>query len=86
MRIGPPDGGAGLAFQSEDACVPPVRPATPGEQQMMTMHLDIEVDDLDAAGQRARALGATVAPRQPQPDVRVVLDPAGHPFRFRVRT
>ncbi|GJF32173.1 glyoxalase [Kitasatospora sp. NE20-6] len=85
VRIGPPDGGTGLAFQSEDAYVPPVWPATPGEQQMM-MHLDIEVDDLDAAEQRARALGATVAPHQPQPDVRVVLDPAGHPFCFWVRT
>jgi hypothetical protein len=26
------------------------------------------------------ALGATVAAYQPQDDVRVVLDPAGHPF------
>ena len=44
------------------------------------MHLDIEVDDLDAAGARAVAAGATLAAFQPQDDVRVYLDPAGHPF------
>ena len=46
---------------------------------MMT-HLDIEVDDLEAASARAVELGATVAEFQPQDDVRVHLDPAGHPF------
>ena len=46
----------------------------------MSMHLDIEVDDLDAAGARAVAAGATLAGYQPQDDVRVYLDPAGHPF------
>ena len=46
----------------------------------MAMHLDIEVDDLDAAGAAAKAAGATLAEFQPQDDVRVWLDPAGHPF------
>ena len=46
----------------------------------MLMHRDIEVDDLDAAGARAVAAGATLAEFQPQDDVRVFLDPAGHPF------
>jgi hypothetical protein len=46
----------------------------------MMMHLDIEVDDLDAAGKHATACGATLAEYQPQQDVRVYLDPAGHPF------
>ena len=46
----------------------------------MLMHLDIEVDDLDAAGAQAVAAGATLAEFQPQDDVRVFLDPAGHPF------
>jgi catechol 2,3-dioxygenase-like lactoylglutathione lyase family enzyme len=77
-------GGAGLSFQTEAAYVRPVWPAGPGDPQM-SMHLDIEVDDLDAAGARAVAAGATLAEFQPQDDVRVYLDPAGHPFcLFRV--
>ena len=44
------------------------------------MHLDIEVDDLEAAGAQAVAAGAFLAEHQPQEDVRVYLDPAGHPF------
>lgn len=54
-------------------------PGAPGEQQM-TAHLDIAVDDLDAAGAHAEAAGAVLAEFQPQEDVRVYLDPAGHPF------
>ncbi|MEU4367129.1 VOC family protein [Micromonospora chersina] len=73
------DGGAGLAFQTEPAYVRPVWPAGPGEPQMMA-HLDIKVDDLDAASAYAVSVGATVADFQPQDDVRVHLDPAGHPF------
>ncbi|AWS45941.1 VOC family protein [Streptosporangium sp. 'caverna'] len=74
-----PGGGPGLSFQTEAAYVRPTWPAGPGDQQMMT-HLDIEVDDLDAAGAHAVAAGATLAEYQPQDDVRVYLDPAGHPF------
>jgi predicted enzyme related to lactoylglutathione lyase len=74
-----PDGGAGLSFQTEPAYVRPTWPAGRGDQQMM-MHLDIEVEDLDAAGAHAVAAGATLAEYQPQDDVRVYLDPAGHPF------
>jgi hypothetical protein len=46
----------------------------------MMMHLDIRVDDLDAAGTHAAEQGAERASYQPQEDVRVYLDPAGHPF------
>ncbi len=74
-----PDGGAGLSFQTEDAYVRPAWPAGPGDQQMM-VHLDINVDDLAAAGEHALAAGATLADFQPQEEVRVYLDPAGHPF------
>ena len=74
-----PDGGAGLSFQTETAYVRPTWPAGPGDQQMM-MHLDIWVDDLEAAGAHAVATGAVLADFQPQDDVRVYLDPAGHPF------
>jgi hypothetical protein len=44
------------------------------------MHLDIEVEDLEVAVADAVALGARVADFQPQDNVRVLLDPAGHPF------
>lgn len=74
-----PGGGAGLAFQTESNHVRPVWPAGPGDPQMM-VHLDIQVDDLDAASAHAVAAGATLAEFQPQDDVRVHLDPAGHPF------
>src|ERR671919_1139211 len=79
VTLRPPGGGAGLSFQTERAHVRPTWPAGPGDQQMQ-MHLDIEVDDLEAAGARAIAAGAILADHQPQDDVRVYLDPAGHPF------
>lgn len=44
------------------------------------MHLDIEVDDLDVSSAHAVEGGAVVAGHQPQEGVRVLLDPAGHPF------
>jgi catechol 2,3-dioxygenase-like lactoylglutathione lyase family enzyme len=72
-------GGPALSFQLEDDHVPPTWPQRPGDQQMQA-HLDIRVDDLEAAGAFARSLGATLADVQPQEHVRVHLDPAGHPF------
>jgi catechol 2,3-dioxygenase-like lactoylglutathione lyase family enzyme len=57
----------------------PVWPSAPGEPLMM-MHLDIGVADLEAGVAWARAQGAELADHQPQDDVRVLLDPAGHPF------
>ena len=79
VKLAAPEGGAGLSFQTEAKYVRPTWPAGPGDQQMM-VHLDIEVDDLEAAGAHAVAAGATLAEYQPQDDVRVHLDPAGHPF------
>ncbi|MEF9904854.1 VOC family protein [Streptomyces sp. P9-A2] len=78
----PPPGteGTSPAFETEPEYVPPVRPTrNPGDQQMM-LHLDIEVDDLTAETARAVAEGARLAEQQPQDDVRVLLDPSGHPF------
>jgi hypothetical protein len=46
----------------------------------MQLHLEIEVDDLAAASAHAEACGARAAAFQPQKDVRVHVDPAGHPF------
>lgn len=77
--LSPPDGVAYLGFQTSPGYVRPVWPPAEGRQQMM-MHLDVEVDDLDAAVAHALEAGATVADHQPQEDVRVMLDPAGHPF------
>jgi Glyoxalase-like domain len=44
------------------------------------MHFDFQVGDLDAAVSDAVALGAALAETQPQANVRVLIDPAGHPF------
>jgi catechol 2,3-dioxygenase-like lactoylglutathione lyase family enzyme len=79
VMVRPPSGGTGLSFQHEPDHVPPVWPSAPGEQQMMS-HLDIAVEDLDAAVAWAREAGARLADHQPQEHVRVMLDPAGHPF------
>ncbi len=77
--VRPEGGGAGLSFQLEERHVPPVWPAEDGDARMQ-MHLDIEVDDLAAATELALAVGAELAEFQPQDNVRVCLDPAGHPF------
>jgi catechol 2,3-dioxygenase-like lactoylglutathione lyase family enzyme len=74
-----PSGGAGLSFQLEERHVRPVWPAGPDDPQMQ-FHLDIEVDDLESGVARALQLGAEQASFQPQDHVRVLLDPAGHPF------
>src|SRR5688572_33278004 len=80
VSIGPPAGGPPrLSFQAEPLYRRPTWPSQSDRQQMMT-HLDIEVRDLDAAGAHAQRLGATLAEYQPQKDVRVWLDPDGHPF------
>ena len=68
-----------LAVQKAEVYEPPVWPPEPGRPGMQ-LHLDVEVSDLEAAVEHAVELGATVADFQPQDDVRVLLDPAGHPF------
>lgn len=73
------DAGYNLAFATEPRYVRPVWPSEDGKQQMM-LHLDLEVDDLEQAVAHAVDAGAEVAAYQPQETVRVMLDPAGHPF------
>ncbi|WP_432476808.1 VOC family protein [Nocardioides sp. GXQ0305] len=68
-----------LAFQLEVDHTPPEWPAGPGDQQMQ-VHLDVGVSSVPEAVTDAQALGARLAGFQPQDDVRVMLDPAGHPF------
>lgn len=79
VMLRPPAGGTGLSFQHEPNFVPPVWPSAPGEPLMM-LHLDIAVDNLEDGVAWALSLGARLASYQPQADVRVMLDPAGHPF------
>ena len=74
-----PAGGCDLLIQAEEWYQPPVWPERPGEQDKM-VHVEIQVDDLDAAVAHAVAAGARPAAYQPQPGVRVMVDPAGHPF------
>ena len=74
-----PAGGTGLSFQAEAAYRAPTWPEQPSSQDKM-LHLDIKVDDLDAAVAHAVECGAHLAEHQPQARVRVMLDPAGHPF------
>ena len=77
--ISPDDGVSYLGFQTSPTYERPVWPNAPGAQQMM-LHLDFEVEDLAAAVEHAIELGAELAEFQPQDNVRVLLDPAGHPF------
>ncbi|WP_432184455.1 VOC family protein [Streptomyces tendae] len=68
-----------FVFQQAEGYRAPVWPPADGEQRPM-MHFDFQVGDLDSAVAEAVALGATPAEDQPQENVRVLLDPAGHPF------
>jgi predicted enzyme related to lactoylglutathione lyase len=68
-----------VVFQRADGYRAPVWPPANGDQRPM-MHFDFQVGDLDSAVTEAVALGATVAEFQPQQNVRVLFDPAGHPF------
>lgn len=76
-----PDGAPSVSFQAETWYEPPTWPERPGRPTKM-MHLEIGVDDLDAAVARVVAAGGRLAPQQPEgrTGIRVVLDPAGHPF------
>jgi predicted enzyme related to lactoylglutathione lyase len=55
-------------------------PRWPGQEVPQQMHLDVVVDDLDAAEAAVLELGATKHEHQPGTTFRVFLDPAGHPF------
>jgi catechol 2,3-dioxygenase-like lactoylglutathione lyase family enzyme len=74
-----PAGGRGLLFQAEKSYRAPTWPEQPRGQDKM-LHFEIKVDELDAAVAHAVASGARLAEYQPQDRVRVMLDPAGHPF------
>jgi len=68
-----------LAFEYDQHYQPPVWPTEPGKPPTQ-MHLEVQVTDLAGAVKHALECGARLADHQPQADVRVCLDPAGHPF------
>ena len=74
-------GGWVLSFQRADDYRPPTWPEGDRPQQF---HVDVTVDDVDAAEAEVLALGATRHEVQPGEAVgdtfRVFLDPVGHPF------
>lgn len=65
-----------LAFQRAPTLRPPSWP-DPGVPQQF--HLDVQVDDVEAAEKQVLALGARRLPGAGE-DFRVYADPAGHPF------
>ncbi|MFF4837828.1 VOC family protein [Streptomyces sp. NPDC001315] len=70
--------GQALAFQAAPGYVPPRWPAPDASQQF---HLDLTVDDLDAAEKGVLALGARPLDTEDRSrSFRVYADPAGHPF------
>jgi Glyoxalase-like domain len=69
--------GGRIDFQTAPAYTPPT---WPDKASSMQMHLDFDVDDLDATERRALAAGATKYDVQPNEHCRVYADPAGHPF------
>jgi catechol 2,3-dioxygenase-like lactoylglutathione lyase family enzyme len=83
IHLSDPSGGVGLNIQAEPWYEPPVWPEAPPAQCKM-MHFEIHVDDVERAVRHAERLGAQQAPWQtPDRDpstLRVMLDPAGHPF------
>ncbi|WP_211303683.1 VOC family protein [Pseudosporangium ferrugineum] len=68
--------GPGLAFQKAPDLVPPQWPDPARPQQF---HLDVRVDDIEKAEQRALAAGAERLDGQGD-TFRVYADPIGHPF------
>jgi catechol 2,3-dioxygenase-like lactoylglutathione lyase family enzyme len=79
VTLHPGEGTTYVGFHLSEEYVPPVWPPVDGHQQAMG-HLDVEVSDVPGAVEDALALGARLAEHQPQDEVRVMLDPDGHPF------
>lgn len=70
--------GTPLAFQAAPGFVPP---QWPRPDSSMQFHLDLTVEDLDAAEREVLALGARPLDTEDRKrSFRVYADPAGHPF------
>jgi catechol 2,3-dioxygenase-like lactoylglutathione lyase family enzyme len=92
----PDERGTGLSFQQTDGYERPAWPEEPGRQQkMIHLELRVNPAGVDADGRYteeagraaleaavevALALGGTLAESQFREDLRVVLDPSGHPL------
>ena len=71
-----------LGFQRVDSQQAPAWPS-----RVAQAHLGLSVPDLDTAEAQILALGAVRADPQPNEQImRVLLDPAGHPFHVYVRS
>lgn len=57
-------------------------PSWPASREQMQVHFDFFVDDFSEARESLEQLGARTSAHQPhgQPDLLVMLDPAGRPF------
>jgi predicted enzyme related to lactoylglutathione lyase len=77
--VAPSPSGPFLVFQQATGYEEPVWPPVAGSQRPM-VHFDFQVGDLDEAVAEAVELGARLADEQPNDSVRVMIDPAGHPF------
>jgi hypothetical protein len=75
VSLDPPGGGTAITFQRAAGFVAPTWPDNAVPQQI---HLDLAVEDPDAAHERAIALGARHLDTQDK--FRVYADPVGHPF------
>ena len=75
MLVGPD--GLAMGFGLVEGHQPPGWPNEHGTKQF---HVDLAVDDLDAAAQACVDLGGTLPDEQPGETWRVLLDPSGHPF------
>jgi catechol 2,3-dioxygenase-like lactoylglutathione lyase family enzyme len=75
--IGREPGMRELAFQRDPDYTPP---SWPDPERPQHEHLDIRVDDPDAAERAVLALGATRLESPHENGFRVFADPAGHPF------
>lgn len=75
--IGRGPGWRELAFQRAATWVPP---RWPDPQRPQQLHLDIRVDDVDAAERAVLTLGARRLPAEHEQGFRVFADPVGHPF------
>jgi catechol 2,3-dioxygenase-like lactoylglutathione lyase family enzyme len=75
--IGREPGARELAFQRAEDYRPPRWPDPDDPQHL---HLDIRVDDVDAAEKAVVSLGARRLHAEHESGFRVFADPAGHPF------
>ena len=77
------DGQTSIGFGKVEGYQPPPWPDPNGQKRY---HIDVYVDDLDAAEKECVALGATVPEFQPGSTWRVLLDPNGQPFDVCLRS